>query len=213
MKGDMLMGTRHLIGVYNNGEYKIAQYGQWDGYPEGQGVTVLQFLKDNDLVNKLKANLGKCKFLKDKEEVDRLNELLHKGDKATVKWFETYITRDLGADILESVANSTDDEIVLSNHIDFAKDSLFCEWAYIIDFDKNVLEVFKGFNKEKLSPTERFYDANFVSDNEYEPIRLIATFALDDLPEKDDFVLTLNKLARQLDDEDDESVTMESAGA
>jgi len=32
------MGTRHLSMAYNKGgEVKVAQYGQWDGYPEGQG--------------------------------------------------------------------------------------------------------------------------------------------------------------------------------
>lgn len=25
------MGTRNLTIVYSNGEYKVAQYGQWDG--------------------------------------------------------------------------------------------------------------------------------------------------------------------------------------
>ena len=38
------MGTRHLICVVKDNEYKIAQYGQWDGYPEGQGLVVLRFL-------------------------------------------------------------------------------------------------------------------------------------------------------------------------
>lgn len=38
------MGTRHLIAAVIDGEYKIAQYGQWDGDPEGQGLTVLDFL-------------------------------------------------------------------------------------------------------------------------------------------------------------------------
>ena len=31
------MGTRHIIAVYVNGEYKIAQHGQFDGYPEHVG--------------------------------------------------------------------------------------------------------------------------------------------------------------------------------
>lgn len=26
------MGTRNLTIVYSNGEYKVAQYGQWDGF-------------------------------------------------------------------------------------------------------------------------------------------------------------------------------------
>lgn len=35
------MGTRNLTAVYLDGQYKVAQYGQWDGYPEGQGITAL----------------------------------------------------------------------------------------------------------------------------------------------------------------------------
>ena len=40
------MGTRNLTAVYLDGQYKVAQYGQWDGYPEGQGITALTFLRD-----------------------------------------------------------------------------------------------------------------------------------------------------------------------
>ena len=28
------MGTRNLTVVYLDGQYKVAQYGQWDGYPK-----------------------------------------------------------------------------------------------------------------------------------------------------------------------------------
>jgi hypothetical protein len=42
------MGTRHLTMVVSNNETKVAQYGQWDGYPEGQGVTILTFLRSKD---------------------------------------------------------------------------------------------------------------------------------------------------------------------
>ena len=40
------MGTRHFVGVIADGKYKIAQYGQFDGYIEGQGATVLEFLSN-----------------------------------------------------------------------------------------------------------------------------------------------------------------------
>ena len=39
------MGTRNLTIVHSNGEYKVAQYGQWDGYPEGLGCQLLKYLK------------------------------------------------------------------------------------------------------------------------------------------------------------------------
>lgn len=40
------MGTRNLVAVQIDGQYKIAQYGQWGGYPEGKGVDALTFLRD-----------------------------------------------------------------------------------------------------------------------------------------------------------------------
>ena len=30
------MGTRHLTAVVLNGDFKVAQYGQWDGFTNGQ---------------------------------------------------------------------------------------------------------------------------------------------------------------------------------
>ena len=38
------MGTQNLTSVWFEGKYRIAQYGQFDGYPSGQGLTVLHFL-------------------------------------------------------------------------------------------------------------------------------------------------------------------------
>ena len=52
------MGTRHMIGVVSDGKYRVAQYGQWDGYPSGQGVGILEFLIDGNL-DALKRNVLK----------------------------------------------------------------------------------------------------------------------------------------------------------
>jgi len=43
------MGTRNLTMVISNGKTKVAQYGQWDGYPSGQGAAILNFFKKADL--------------------------------------------------------------------------------------------------------------------------------------------------------------------
>lgn len=41
------MGTRNLtIVIDKQGALKVAQYGQWDGYPSGQGAVVLEFAKN-----------------------------------------------------------------------------------------------------------------------------------------------------------------------
>lgn len=56
------MGTRNLTAVYLDGEYRIAQYGQWDGYPEGQGMTALNFLRSMD-EEKFKSALRNSSFI------------------------------------------------------------------------------------------------------------------------------------------------------
>lgn len=45
------MGTRHFTSIILNGEHKVCQYGQWDGYPTYTGVKLLEFIRDNDLDN------------------------------------------------------------------------------------------------------------------------------------------------------------------
>ena len=60
------MGTRSLIAVKSNEKYKIAQYSQWDGYPDGQGKTVLEFLRSivkKGRVIEFKNQLDKCQLL------------------------------------------------------------------------------------------------------------------------------------------------------
>lgn len=37
------MGTRHIIDVKLNGELKVHQYGQWDGYPEEHPWQIFEF--------------------------------------------------------------------------------------------------------------------------------------------------------------------------
>ena len=55
--------------------------------------------------------------------------------------------------------------MLLQNTIDFAADSLFCEFVYVVDFDKNTYEIFEGFNKNFLDPNERF---SFLINNKTE---------------------------------------------
>ena len=57
------MGTRNLTMVQLNNEIKIAQYGQWDGYLEGAGATIFDFLKNlirNKNIEKFKENVRNC---------------------------------------------------------------------------------------------------------------------------------------------------------
>lgn len=198
------MGTRHLIAVQSEGKYKIAQYGQWDGYPDGQGVTVLAFLKDEKKVQKLKKNLAKTRFTdakKDKAFLDAYDKNApvwsNDPDNRTAeqkRWFKTYMTRDLGAEILTNVAKSKDEEILLHDSISFAGDSLFCEYAYVIDFDAGTLEVYKGF-QDKIPPPKgsRFADSKPDNDSKYYPVALAKKYKLSELPSKEQFLEDLKE--------------------
>lgn len=202
------MGTRHLISAHIDGEYKLAQYGQWDGYPSGQGLSVLKFLKSADLES-FKRNLKTCSYITD-DEWNKLWEDIGV-DVSKEKYVSTEVAerfysrnpqfnRDMGADILNYITQSSS-SIKLRNSIDFVKDSLFCEWAYVIDFDKGTLEVFQGFNQSPLDSTERFYTEEVpkksVGGETYYPVKLCATFELVNLPTKEDFLNTCEPLEEE----------------
>ena len=174
------MGTRHLIAVQLGGEYKVAQYGQWDGYPSCTGVDVLDFLRGVD-ISAFEDKASKCKFATE-DQLAQLNE---------IDWKNYYpqFSRDVGSDVLKLIMKEPDG-ILLVNSIDFAKDSLFCEWAYVIDLDTGLLEVFKGFNTQPVAEDARF---NGAPDGEYCPVRLKCVFDIKNLPPKDDFLAALKK--------------------
>jgi hypothetical protein len=173
------MGTRNLTAVMMGGEYKVAQYGQWDGYPSGQGATILAFLTIPGNIDRLRAALDRVRFIdgegRDKELIQSYEanapNWTNDPDKRTpeqVRWFTTYIHRDLGGDILENIANSADTEILLRDSSEFKGDSS-CEWAYIVDLDKMTLAVYSRSEE----PT--------------------ATFQLSNLPTLGDFIKALER--------------------
>lgn len=181
------MGTRHLIGISKNNEYKVMNYCQWDGYPSAAGCEILEFLRDTESVEKLKSNLKKCRFLGDEDEefIDQYNKNPTDEQK---QWYARYVDRDVGRDILYNIANSEDEEILLKDSTSFAADSLFCEWAYVIDFDKNKLEIYKGFQKSRPLPEDRFYFLKDETENEYSIIKKVKEYDLNDLPTEDQMI-------------------------
>jgi hypothetical protein len=189
------MGTRHLTMIIQNGKPALAQYGQWDGYPEGQGATVLKFLTAGLLDAQFLANLARCY-----EPTDQQIEALWgeagglKNGMASMavseKFEKLYPTlhRNIGAGVLQLIHDAAPNQnLPLRMREDFAADSLFCEWAYVIDLDKRQFEVFKGFNKESLAQGDRFFHLQKEGE-EYKPVRRITAFPLDKLPSQGAFL-------------------------
>jgi hypothetical protein len=132
------MGTRNLTVVKNNlGETKIAQYGQWDGYPSYSGIQALEFLRNKDWQALLQSKLDFVQFVGD-EEVDQLYKQFETTDWENKDFLNAYpgLHRDTGIGILAVVANATD-TIKTVDNTEFANDSLFCEGIYEVDFSTN----------------------------------------------------------------------------
>jgi len=205
------MGTRNLTCVVMDGEYKVAQYGQWDGYPSGQGITILNFLREKYEPKKFREALKRCVFLTPEQVQNTWTQSganpesslvsLDIADKHT-KVFPA-LSRDTGGKILELIQES-ENAIGLDNDVEFAKDSLFCEWAYVIDLDKGTFEVYSGFNKQPLDKSERFYaekprDRANGEPGEYYPIRLVHAYKLSHLPRSpENFVKFLERKASRM---------------
>jgi hypothetical protein len=205
------MGTRHLIAAQVDGQYKIAQYGQWDGYPSGQGLTALAFCRtivDQAARQAFAEKLRATAFVTD-EDIEAINAELKatytgsfkhpmRGEGGKYQQF----SRDRGATILRIVADA-EPGIKLQNSIGFAGDSLFCEFAYVVDLDKGTFEVFKGFNHNELGAGERFAVPGLELEKTegYHPIAHLKTYQLDALPDDDTFLAELEPREEEEADE------------
>ena len=184
------MGTRNLTMVIHEGQTKVAQYGQWDGYPSGQGTTALEFLSNPSNINKLILRLKDVRFATTDEIEANYKSIgvtggwLSQDQSAQFNKLMPFLSRDHGADILNRIVESQG-EVLLNDSSSFAADSLMCEWAYVIDLDGRCLEVYSGFNTNPLTEGERF--ASLEKDGKYYPIKMIKKYQFDDLPDQEKF--------------------------
>jgi hypothetical protein len=132
------MGTRNLTVVKDKaGTARIAQYGQWDGYPSYSGIQALEFLRNKDWQALLHAKLDLVQFVGD-EEVDTLYKQYETTDWENKDFLNAYpgLHRDTGIGILAVVANAIA-PIKTVDNTEFANDKLFCEGIYEVDFSTN----------------------------------------------------------------------------
>lgn len=148
------MGTRNLTIVVLNNEVKVAQYCQWDGYPSGQGVTILKFLQ-NVNIDDFKTKVTACSWASDEflnevyASVGSTNGSLTMAQSGELESKYPQFHRNTGAGILSFIShNGGLGGIKLRDDYDFAGNSLFCEYAYVIDLDKETFEVYLGFNQD-----------------------------------------------------------------
>lgn len=133
------MGTRNLTMVRSRGKVKVAQYGQWDGYPLGQGETIAKFLRTVKL-DDFKKRVNALKKWTDTAINKAYIAEGHNGsewvtceisDKVKAKHPE--LSRDTGAEILNLIYSGKCVRVSLNEK--FKEDKLFCEYWYEINLD------------------------------------------------------------------------------
>jgi hypothetical protein len=135
------MGTRNLTKVINkDGTLVVAQYGQWDGYPTGQGVSMLSFISEYGMLNKIEKALSKCRWIEQAEidqmwfryqEVTKFAEA--REDYQGFHIIYPSLSRDTATDILKVIVYSNED-VALSDESSFEKDGLMCEGVYTLNY-------------------------------------------------------------------------------
>lgn len=149
------MSTRGSVGFRLDGKDYL-QYNHSDSYPSGLGVEVEKFLKNylnwegeyERNLNDLKRDVRKLKVVDDNipptpEDIRALAPYtdLRVSGQSTSDWY--CLTRHAQDDLNAMLKSGY---IRLDN--EFIKDSLFCEWAYVINLDEENLEIYQGFQKK-----------------------------------------------------------------
>lgn len=178
------MGTRNLIAVFIDGRYKVAQYGQWDGYPEGQGLGCLHFLRDEMDEELFKTKLNNLDFINS----DSIRKLQRANPEDPFHNYPEF-DRDTGSKILKMIQNGSIHYV--RNDIIFATAD-DCEWAYVIDFDSRTFEVYENYFDGPCSlDGNRFLKFSLTA--HYMGVLFRQKWSLDNLPSDDDFLAYFKK--------------------
>jgi hypothetical protein len=181
------MGTRGAWGFVLAGSEKI-MYNHYDSYPRGLGQTVLDWLREQitDEIA-LRERVEKLTVVPDREPTPAEQRRFAKYSDSMVS-----TGRDWYALLRHTQGNmdATLEAGLFEDGSKFPLDSLFCEWAYIIDLDMRQFEVYEGFRTEPTTDG-RWKGQREAGNREYHAIQLVASYSFDELPELDlDIALT-----------------------
>ena len=122
------MSTRGLYGI-RKGEVDKCTYNHCDSYPDGLGRDILQFCATHS-----------------EQQISDLYNLIELFNTNVPPTEEQKAMCKINGYVNLNVSSQSDsDWYCLLRDCKFIKDSLFCEYAYIINLDTHVLEFWRGF--------------------------------------------------------------------
>lgn len=190
------MGTRGSIGWHlGDIDPDVLLYNHFDSYPEGVGVDVLgharRAAKDFGAVCEAVAGLTVVDETGEPTP-EQVEDLFSKGVSPQnvstgANWYAW----------LRGAQGNLDAYLQLGYapvNNSFVYDSLFCEWAYVVNLAEKKLEVYRGFQK---APGNGRYGTppNGPEAQGYYGVSLLITFPFSDLPTDEEFLRRVNEAA------------------
>jgi len=176
------MGTRGLVGFYKGGITK-AIYNHYDSYIRGLGKDIVDFLQKVNL-DKLPEIFDGIEMIDEKSKPTEAQIFKCKcegltnfdvSDKSEKDWY--CLLRNAQGNLFTYAKGFP----YMLDGIDFIKDSLFCEYAYIINIDTKELEVYVGFQKAKQPVKINRYMKGAKSDRGYYPCHLLTKLSFEQI--------------------------------
>jgi len=180
------MGPRGAYGFRYNNTDKVT-YNHFDSYFSGLGKNICMFIKETpidemiNIFNKIKlVDANKKATPKQIEHVKKIApEIINLsvGDGSDFKKNSFYNLLRESQGNLNFYKKGL--KYMIDNH-NFLSDSLYCEWAYIINLDEKVLEVYCGFNTNP-SAEGRYADLCNDDEKKYYGVKLVENISLDEI--------------------------------
>lgn len=220
------MGTRGFITFVAPdlrepaGEVEKTTYNHFDSYPEGLGLAVLTWLRDevcpDNPTNRTRLVRAVTDLRVVREDVDEVTAV---DVKRLAPWTDVGVGGPVPSDKLAfwyQVLRLTQGDPaaiiqagVIEDAREFPRDSLFAEWGYVVDARRDVLEVYEGFQQAPhdvgrfADRTPIFEDPDFGSrTSEYYPVKRIAEWSSDALPTDEVFVRECHARSRWSNEEE-----------
>ncbi len=188
------MSTRGAYGFRSGGKDYVS-YNRSNSYPDYLGEEILKQCKEllKGGMDKLKKSIFSIRLVREKKKPTKTDiknlkpyTELSVGARETSDWY--CLTRGLQGNLIKNIQSG-----YMMDSANFLLDSIWCEWAYIINLDDNIFEIYKGFVKSKGIGR---YDCIKIDEekDEYYGVKLMATFPLDKINELQSVVGLLNSL-------------------
>lgn len=194
------MGTRGLFGLRKNNIDKCS-YNHYDSYPSWLGEEMIEYIQThsidemNNLYDKLimvDEDFRTSEFTEEQKEkyknfMQKNNFFSHQiGKIETSEDITMYQFLHEFQGLLKKYDEFPEIDLMVE-YGSFIKNSLFCEYGYIINLDENILEIWEGFQK-KPQKNNRYGCEKWEG---YYPCRLLKKIKIKDI-KKDNFNLEKN---------------------